>query len=279
MTASRTVEVRLAAGAALTAAEPVQLIGTGSSLAGELAVSGGDAASIRLDLSLVLSEDGEDNTFRARPVIFRPGRQRSVPVRVDVSPPLRPGRRTAELRLGESAIAAEVLVAESRGLTVLPNPVAVPNQPGPAVTVEVVCRNDGNVPAFVGRIGPVQVKGGRRPQLFCPPDERDRDETEPPRFLEIDVLDDQEWVQPGRTESLRWAVTVPEGLSASMLYGGSAPLSSTQVNFVVIPPISGSRREQAKGQSGSGGQASAPRRRASRSAPRGPASAKEPPSI
>ena len=280
MTESRRVEVRPAPDALLAVAEPVQLIGTGSLLEAELIVSGDGPESIRLHPWLVLSEDGEEITFRARPIIFRPGTQRSVRVRVDVSPPLGPGRRTAELRFGESAIAVDVLVAESRDLTVLPNPVAVPNQPGSPVTVEVVCRNDGNVPAFVGSIGPVQVAGGRRFRRFRDrPDERDQDETEPPAFLEIDVLGDQEWIQPGRTESLRWAVTVPDGLAAGVLHGGTAPLSSTPVNFLVIPTFSASRQQRGARQSRASGPArGGSRQRASRSAAGGSARANETPS-
>jgi hypothetical protein len=280
MTEGRRVEMRLASDAVLAVAEPVQLIGTGSLLEGELIVSGDGPRSIRLHPSLVLPEDGEEITFRARPVIFRPCTQRSVRVWVDVSPPLGPGRRAAELRLGESAIAVEVLVAESRDLTVLPNPVTVPNQPGAAITVEVVCRNDGNVPAFVGSIGPVQVAGGRGFRRFRDrSDERDQDETEPPAFLEIDVLGDQEWVQPGRTESLRWAVTVPDGLAAGVLYGGAAPLSSTPVNFLVIPTFSASRQQRGERQPRASGPArGGPRQRASRSAAAGSAKAKETPS-
>jgi hypothetical protein len=279
MTTDRWVEVLLAADAVLAVAEPVQLIGTGFSLAGELVVVGEGPRSIRLNPWLVWSEEGEEIALPARPVTFRPGRQRSVPVAIDISPPLGPGTRHAQLRLGEFAIPAEVLVAESRSLTVLPNPIAVPNEPGVAATVDVVCRNNGNVPAFVGSIGPVQVTGGRRPRLFGPAGERDRDEDERPVFLEIDVLSDQEWVQPGRTETLRWTVTVPDGLPAGALHGGSAPLSSTPVSFLVIPPSSALRRERAGSRPGPGGQASGrPRRRASSPAARRPARAKEPPS-
>lgn len=236
MTAERQVEVRLPEGAALTIIEPVQLIGTGSVLTGELIASAEGTRSVRLHPSLVLAQASEETMFQARPNIFWPGRQRSVRIRVDVFPPLGPGRRDAELRLGQSAVAAEVLVFESRQLTVLPDPIVVPNQPGSAVTVEVVCRNDGNVPAFVGAIGPVQLPGGRgprRPRDVA--DERDEQDREPPASLVIDVLDGPELIQPGRTESLRWAVTVPEGLAPGALHAGAAPLSSTLVNFLVIP--------------------------------------------
>jgi hypothetical protein len=280
MTAGREVEVRLAPDSALAVVQPVQLVGAGSLLVGELIASGDGPGSIRLHPTLVFPLGGGEAAFPVRPVIFWPGRQRSVRLQVGISPSIGPGRYAAELRLGNSAVPADVLVAESHDLTVLPNPVAVPNQPGSAVPVDVVCRNDGNVPAFVGSIGPVRVAGRRG---FGPrrdrSDEQDVDEREPSAFLEVEVLGDDEWVQPGRAESLRWAVTVPEGLAPGTLYGGVAPLSSTPVSFLVIPAPSAPRQRRTGRQPRSSGPGrSGPRQRTSSSAAARPGRATEPPS-
>jgi len=276
MIGEREVEVRLGKGAALTVIEPVQLIGNGSVLTGEMVASGEGTRSIRLHPSLVFAQASEKITFQARPNIFWPGRQRSVRVRVDVAPPLGPGRLAAELWLGQSAVAAEVLVLESRQLTVLPDPVVVPNLPGPPVTVEVACRNDGNVPAFVGAIGPVQITGGRGSRLLR--DVADEGDGEPPAFLVIDVLDGTEWIQPGRTESLRWAVTIPERLAPGELHAGAAPLSSTPVHFLVIPAPTASPRKPAARPSKARRPASdGPRRRPRRASAAPPDKPGEPP--
>lgn len=95
------------------------------------------------------------------PIIVRPGRSRSVSVKMALDPTTPPGEYEAELEADGEIKPVIVHIIEKLDISLNPGKLVIRESPGGTATRRVVIQNHGNVPLPIGDIGAVVLEDDR----------------------------------------------------------------------------------------------------------------------
>jgi hypothetical protein len=202
------------------------------------------------------------------PMVVPPGAARRVALAAEIDRHTPPGAYRARIAVEGVARQALLQVGEDIALSLSETEIVVVASPGMEQVRHVAMTNLGNVPLTVARVGPVELGVDRpRPTLLqrlgvLPLDEVAvvvRAEREPERRIadEREGLPEREpapqeaaprptvsvrlakpaEIAPGETVAAEWLISVAGDLRPGARYRGVAALFTTDVRFVVAPPL------------------------------------------
>lgn len=197
------------------------------------------------------------------PIIVRPGRSRSISVKMALDPTTPPGEYDVELEAGGVVKPVKVHVIEKIDIRLHPDKLIIREAPGATAQKRVVIRNDGNVPVTVGDIGAVVLEDDRLQcrtlrRAVAAIDTRDREAEFEDYFrtlveqlqgvlqqagaLRVRSRGGSVTIPPGGTQPIDLEIQLPESLDKRTRYTASVALYNRNLIFE-IEPILGDRLE------------------------------------
>jgi hypothetical protein len=194
--------------------------------------------------------------YPIHPIIVRPGRSRSVSVRMSIDPYTPPGEYEAELEVGGETTPIKLHVIEKVDLSIFPDRLIIRDAPGASVSKRIIVRNNGNVPVSIGEIGAVVLEDER---LECRLVRRivaaldsENEEAELEDHLRTAIAQAQSvfqqagalrvrnrsgtvTIEPGSTEPIDLEIQLPNSLDRRTRYTGSVALYNSDLVFVIAP--------------------------------------------
>jgi len=239
-------------------AEPIVLMGPPGAIQGELRLRNPGAEKLILRDPRLRSEpmpaapNGLEHTMRR--IILRGGQARRVPVTFAINPHVSPGEYRAELQLGGELRAVVIHVTESVQLEITPSQLVLENRPGATQTKQVVFSNRGNVALKIHEIGPVVLDDEllqcrtHRAALAEAGDQltglddylaalgrKYKAAFETTGFLRVHNAGGKIVLQPGEVRAVKLEIRVPEKLDKRTRYFGRAAISTSDLEFVIVP--------------------------------------------
>ncbi|HLV33548.1 MAG TPA: hypothetical protein VKY59_00480 [Spirillospora sp.] len=157
---------------ALASEEPLVLVGESGRIRGKLNLTNTSSEEVVLQDALlrtlpVKGARGKETPAALEinkplhPIIMRPGRSRSVSLKMTIDPYTPPGEYDAQLEIGGETKPVKVHVVEKVDLSLHPDRLVIREAPGGTVTRRIVIQNKGNVPLVIGEIGAVPLEDER----------------------------------------------------------------------------------------------------------------------
>jgi hypothetical protein len=256
---------------AMSAEEPLVLIGEPGRIKGKLNLTNTGTEDMVLEGAQLRTAAATTKRSGAaleinkplNPIIVRPGRSRSVSLKMALDPTTPPGEYDAELEAGGEVKPVKVHVIEKVDIRLFPDRLIVREAPGGTAVKRVVIRNDGNVPVTVGDIGAVVLEDDRLQcrilrRFAAAIDTGNRDAEFEDYFrtlieqiqgvlqqagaLRVRSRSGSVTVPPGGTEAIDLEIHLPESLDKRTRYTASVALYNRNLTFE-IDPILGDRVE------------------------------------
>jgi hypothetical protein len=186
-----------------------------------------------------------------RRIVMRPNQSRPVPVALTLDPRTPPGTYHAELVVNDQLRTVVVHVTEEVGLTIQPAEIVLASRSGDKMKKQVVFTNTGNVPISIRNLGTVVLDeelvhcralrgalsdvgdtmtnldefvvalGRRYKKLY--------------ESMVLKVQNTAVTVEPGQTKPVELTITLPDKLDPRARYGGYAAISSSNLQFTIVP--------------------------------------------
>ena len=188
--------------------------------------------------------------------MLAPGSRRQIALRVDIGGHVPPGEQRGTFEVNGHTRPLLLHVSERVKLVISPPSLVMAEPPGSTAHKRVVFTNEGNVPLTIGDIGPVPLGeellgGAARVSVTAADASRPKlDELvaalarvgAPPMLREAGTLgvrggDGPAVLEPGEMRVLDLAIDIPEGLAAGARYVGRVPIYTSDLEFVVVPPV------------------------------------------
>jgi len=248
--------------------EPLVLVGEPHRLRGKLNLTnmGGEdvvlqGAQFRTPEAKRLKSKGAQRLLEInqplQPIIVRPGRSRSVSVKMSLDPLTPPGEYDAELEVNGQIKPVKLHITERIDLKISPNKIIIRAAPGSTITKRIVFSNNGNVPLSIGELGAVVLEDERMEcrimrRFLAAIDTKNR-EAEMKDYFRTVVEQAQSVLQeagalrvynkaitlePGSTEAVDFEIYVPESLDKRSRYNASVALYDENLIFEIAPVFS-----------------------------------------
>jgi hypothetical protein len=194
---------------------------------------------------------------------LQPGQDQQLSLTLDLDRYLPPGEYHADLEVAGRRQPIVLHVAETVRLSVSPQPVVIDQPAGASVRKRVILSNEGNVPLTIGEVGTVRLAVELPPGYAARPriavsDSRSESSrrslggvieqiggSHPRRVMrqiadmEVRPVEAPAILEPGESRSLELEIRLPEELEANRRYYGRAPLYTSDLEFVIVPPSGG----------------------------------------
>ena len=254
---------------AMSSAEPLVLVGEPGRIKGRLNLTNTGSEDMVLEGAQLRTAASTRKQAGAaleihkpiHPIIVRPGRSRSVSLKMALDPTTPPGEYDAELEAGGEIKPVKVHVIEKVDIRLHPDKLIIREAPGGTAVKRVVIRNDGNVPVTVGDIGAVVLEDDRLQcrvlrRVVAAIDTNNRDAEFEDYFrtlveqvqgvlqqagaLRVRSRSGSVTIAPGDTQPIDLEIHLPESLDKRTRYTASVALYNRNLVFE-IDPILGDR--------------------------------------
>lgn len=186
-----------------------------------------------------------------RRIVMRARQSRPVPVSLSLDPTTPPGTYEAELDIDGQLRPVVIHVTEGLALSILPDDIVLPAQPGKKFERRIFVRNDGNVPITVPKIGTmvldedlVHCRALRGALADVGADMTSLDDFAVAlgkRYhalydtLVLKVRNDPVTVPPGKDATVNLSITLPAKLDTRARYRSFAPISVLDLSITIVP--------------------------------------------
>jgi hypothetical protein len=186
-----------------------------------------------------------------RRIIMRPGQSKPIPVALTLDPRTPPGTYHAELDINGQQRMVVMHVTEDVSLSIEPETLVLASKPGEKVKKRVIFTNNGNVAISVRSLGTVVLDeelvhcralrgvltdvgdtAEGLDDILSALAKRYRKLYE---TLVLKVSNTSVTVEPGQTVAVDLTITLPEKLEPRSRYTGYAAISTSTLNFVIVP--------------------------------------------
>jgi hypothetical protein len=192
-----------------------------------------------------------DTAISLRRIVVRAGQDRRVPMTLSLDASTPPGTYHAQLDVDGELRDVVMHVTEDVSFSIEPQTLIIPNRPGQKIQKRIIVSNDGNVAVTVKPLGPIvldedlvhcrALRGALADvgQTLKTLDDfvvalgrRYHDLYE---SLVMKLQNEKTSVEPGATAAIDLTITLPEKLDARFRYTASAPISTQNLSFTIVP--------------------------------------------
>ena len=257
---------------AMSSEEPLVLVGEPGRIKGKLNLTNSGAEEVVLQgaqlRTAATSKAAEsrpalDINKPLHPIIVRPGRSRSVSLKMALDPTTPPGEYDAELEVGGEVKPVKVHVVEKIDIRLHPDKLIIREAPGGTASKRIVVQNVGNVPVTIGDIGAVVLEDDRlqcrllrrvvaaidtkNPEAefedyFRTLIEQAQGVLQQAGALRVRSKTGSVTIPPGGTQAIDLEIQLPESLDKRTRYTASVALYNRNLDFE-IDPILGDRSD------------------------------------
>ena len=250
----------------MSSEEPLILIGEPGRIKGKLHLTNTGSEEVVLQNARLRATPAKKGRSKStlefnkplHPIIVRPGRSRSVSVKMVLDPSTPPGEYDVELEAGGEIKPVKVHVIEKMDISLNPSKLIIRESPGGTVTKRVVIRNDGNVHIVIDDIGAIVLEDDRLEcrilrRVVAAIDTENSDASFEDHFrtaiaqvqgvlqqsgaLRVRNTTGSVTLSPGATQAIELEIQLPKTLDKRSRYSASVPIYNRNLIFEIEPVL------------------------------------------